>query len=394
MTWGRPAIAAVPQGEGMMPEIQDILAHCGEEYKSSHNISYEQEKAVNALLKCRTSQLGGHTSVCDDCGNIQVSYNSCRNRHCPKCQTLQKERWIEGRKHDLLNVPYFHVVATIPDNLHGIFLQNQGLCYNLLFKAVSQTLKELAADRKYLGAEIGFSGILHTWGQNLMYHPHIHLIVPGGGLDKLGGWVPSKKKFFLPVKVMSRKLRGKFLALLREAFKSGGLHFYGDIKCLELPGPFGQLLAPLYHKEWIVYCKPPFKTAATVVEYLGRYTHRVAISNNRILGMENDTVSFKWRDYKDNNKWKVMTLGAGEFIRRFLTHVLPQGFMKIRHYGLLCNRGKSIRLDAVKRLTKTPVSEKIIPSTLELVKKMFGENAFNCPFCSSDKISRLSFGKT
>ena len=230
---------------------------------------------------------------------------------------------------------------TVPDTLNTIILQNQAVCYNLLFKAVSQTLMELASDKKYLGATTGFTGILHTWGQNLMFHPHIHCIVPAGGLNALNKWIPSKKNFFLPVKVISRKFRGKYLALLLNAFNNGALKFFGDNKDLEHPSRFQNFLSPLYQKEWVVYCKPPFKTAATVVEYLGRYTHRIAISNHRILSAKDGNVSFKWRDYKDHNKWKVMTLSAHKFIRRFLLHVLPSRFMKIRHFGILGNRNKT-----------------------------------------------------
>lgn len=338
-----------------MPEIQDILLQYGSDYQRKYSLNRVQLKAFSALSKCRSSALGGHTTVCEDCGHMQISYNSCRNRHCPKCQTLSKEVWIENQKYHLLNVGYFHVIMTVPNTLHGIFLQNQEKCYSILFKAVSETLKELAMDKKYLGAQIGFTSILHTWGQNLMFHPHLHCIVPGGGLNKLGKWVDSRKRFFIPVKVLSRKFRGIFLHYLKEAYYDGALEFYGHLKDLENPQAFENFLTPNYKKEWIVYCKPPFKTAATVVEYLGMYTHRVAISNNRILKLEDGQVSFKWKDYKDQNKWKVMTVTALEFIRRFLIHILPSGFMKIRHYGLLGNRNKTEKLKVCKVLTNTLV---------------------------------------
>lgn len=377
-----------------MPEVQDVLATYGETFKNSHPISYQQQKVMNALIKCRTATLGAHATVCEDCGNMQISYNSCRNRHCPKCQTLSKEKWINNQKFNLLNVGYFHVVMTIPDTLHTVILQNQKVCYNLLFKAVSGTLAELSADKKYLGAQTGFTGILHTWGQNLMFHPHIHCIVPGGGLNSLGKWISSKKKFFLPVKVISRKFRGKFLALLKEAFYDGALTFHGSIKHLEFLQEFENFLTPIYQKEWVVYCKPPFKTAATVVEYLGRYTHRVAISNHRILDVKECNVTFKWRDYKDNNKWKLMTITAEEFIRRFLTHVLPCGFMKIRHYGLLGNRNRTVKLKSCKILTNTPIIEKVKMSATELIEKILGAKAFKCPCCNSDKLIRYAYHST
>jgi len=371
-----------------MPDIQDILLAYGDEYISKNTITYIQQKVLNALMKCRTSALGGHATLCEDCGHLQISYNSCRNRHCPKCQTLSKEQWIEHQKYNLLDVGYFHVVMTVPDVLNPLILQNQKTCYNILFQAVSQTLKELSAAPKYLGAQIGFTSILHTWGQNLMFHPHIHCIVPGGGLNDLGRWIPTRKKFFLPVKVVSAKFRGKFLALLKEAFSNGVLEFHGQIKHLESLPEFERFLTPLYQKDWVVYCKPPFKKSSAVVEYLGRYTHRVAISNNRIIDIKDGNVTFKWRDYKDHNKWKVMTVTAEEFIRRFLLHVLPSGFTKIRHYGLLGNRNKTEKLKVCKNLTNTPIIEKVILSTAQLIEKLIGKKAFLCPCCNSDKLVR------
>jgi len=373
-----------------MPEIQDILIQYADDYCRNHSISYTQQKVINALMKCRTSSLGGHVTVCDECGHEQISYNSCKNRHCPKCQTLTKEKWIDNQKFNLLNVGYFHVVMTVPHSLHPVMLQNQEVCYNILFKAAAETLAELSGDKKYLGAQTGFTGILHTWGQNLMFHPHIHCIVPGGGLNKLLQWIPSKKKFFLPVKVVSRKFRGKFLALLKKAFYDGELAFHNQIKYLEFLQEFENFLTPIYKQEWVVYCKPPFKTAATVVEYLGRYTHRVAISNNRILDCKDGNVTFKWRDYKDNNKWKVMTITAQEFIRRFLLHVLPGGFMKIRHYGILGNRNKTKKLKLCKMLTNTPIIKKAVLSTTELIEKLIGKKAFLCPCCNSNRLSRYA----
>lgn len=365
-----------------MIEVQDILLEYGTQYQRKHKLSYAQSKAVSAIQNCRTAKLGGHIDVCEDCGHKQISYNSCRNRHCPKCQTLSKERWIDSQKANLLNVGYFHVVFTLPQELNSAIYQNQKILYNLLFQTVAETLQELAADKKHLGAMLGFTSILHTWGQNLMFHPHIHCIVPAGGLNALGHWVNSRKKFFLPVKVLSRKFRGKFLQLL----KSEKLVFYGLLKYLENPVDFQKLLNTCYNKDWIVYCKPPFKDASCVVEYLGRYTHRVAISNNRILKLENGFVSFKWRDYKDENKWKVMTISAEEFIRRFLFHILPSGFMKIRHYGILGNRNKTLKLNLCKMLTHTPIMPKEKASTLDLIHKILGKDITRCPICGGDKL--------
>lgn len=377
-----------------MAEVQDIFAAHGAEYRNNHNLPISHLRAMSAIERCRTAALGGHVDVCDGCGAARISYNSCRNRHCPKCQSLTKERWIDARKSDLLNVGYFHVVFTIPDTLNTIAFQNQRAVYGVLFKSVAETLTELAADKKHLGANIGFTSILHTWGQNLMHHPHIHCIVPGGGLNSIDKWVNSRKKFFIPVKVLSQKFRGKFLFYLKQAHHNGLLKFFGDDCYLDDESSFNGFLSPIYAKEWIVYCKPPFKNAVCVVEYLGRYTHRVAISNNRIIGMENGVVTFKWRDYKDGNKWKTMRVSAEEFIRRFLIHILPDRFMKIRHYGLLGNRNKTTKLGLCKLLTSTPIVERMRLSVEELLLKLTGKDIRACPHCGAGKMVRtLALGK-
>ena len=357
-----------------MVEVQNIFAQYGEAYRQNHRLSMVQYKAMNAILNCRTAKLGGHLDQCPDCGYKRPSYNSCRNRHCPKCQMLSKERWIDARKADLLNVGYFHVVFTVPQELNSLIYAHQRDCYNLLFRCVAQAIQELSADKKYLGAVTGHTAVLHTWGQNLSFHPHIHCIVPSGGLTALGQWQPSRKKFFLPVRVLSRKFRGKFLALLKEQLS--------DVE--------PALLDECYRKEWVVYCKPPFKDAACVVEYLGRYTHRVAISNNRILKLENGQVSFKWRDYRDGSHWKVMTLSAEEFIRRFLMHILPPGFAKIRHYGFLSSRGKQKKLRICKLQTGTSLLKKEKLSTEALIQKLLGRKPSQCPSCGCCNL--LKFG--
>jgi predicted RNA-binding Zn-ribbon protein involved in translation (DUF1610 family) len=355
-----------------MPEVQDVFAQCGADYRQSHKLSLVQHKAMNAIQNCRTSRLGGHLDNCPSCGYVKPSYNSCRNRHCPKCQTFSKERWIDAQKANLLNIGYFHVVFTVPQALNLVIYNNQRECYNLLFRCVAETLQELAADKKYLGASTGHTAVLHTWGQNLCFHPHIHCIVPSGGLTALGKWRPSRKKFFLPVRVLSRKFRGKFLALLK----------------LQMPNVDQHLLNLCYQKEWVVYCKPPFKDAACVVEYLGRYTHRVAISNNRILELKNDTVTFKWRDYRDSSRWKKMTLSVYEFIRRFLMHVLPSGFTKIRHYGFLSSRGKQKKLKICKLQTGTSLVTKVKLSAEQLVQKLLGRKPSQCPHCGYSGLLR------
>jgi predicted RNA-binding Zn-ribbon protein involved in translation (DUF1610 family) len=348
-----------------MPEVQDILEQYGEAFLQKYRLSHIQYKAWNAIRNCRTSRLGGHMDKCPNCGYEHPSYNSCRNRSCPKCQTFSKERWIDAQKADLLNVGYFHVVFTVPQELNSLIYRNQRVCYNLLFRCVAESLQELAGDKKYLGAQIGHTAVLHTWGQNLCFHPHIHCIVPSGGLTAFGKWQSSRKKFFFPVRVLSHKFRGKFLALLK----------------LQIPDLDPTLISQCYRKEWVVYCKPPFKNAACVVEYLGRYTHRVAISNNRILKIENDEVTFKWRDYRDNSRCKIMTLDANEFIRRFLMHILPSGFTKIRHYGFLSSRGKQKKLKTCKIQTGTSLFPKEKLSAEQLIQKLIGRNPSQCPRC-------------
>jgi len=294
---------------------------------------------MRAIEVCRTAVLGGHKDQCDHCGHLEISYNSCRNRHCPKCQTLRKERWIEARNEALLPIPYFHVVFTLPSELHPLVSMNRKALYDLLFRSVSETLTKLANDPRHLGAEIGSIGILHTWGQNLMEHPHIHCIVTGGGLSSdRSRWVSSRKGFFIPVRVISALFKGKFLDLLKKCFQSDALVFPDPIRHLKLPEDFERFRRQLYRKKWVVYCKPPFDGVQGVLQYLGRYTHRIAISNNRILNIRNGRVAFLWRDYADQNRQKTMTLKADEFIRRFLLHVLPSRFVRIRHFGLLANR--------------------------------------------------------
>ena len=352
----------------VMIELQDIFNIHGHEYRANHNLSLVQHKAMNGITNCRTATLGGHVDTCQSCGYSKPSYNSCRNRHCPKCQSLAKEKWIEQQKYNLLNVGYFHVVFTVPDILNNVFMFDQEQIYKLLFRCVAETLQELSSNKKYLGATLGFTSILHTWGQNLCFHPHIHCIVPAGGLTSDLKWRDSKKKFFIPVRVLSRKFRGKFLSLLSQL----NLNFK-DINTI---------IKNCYAKEWVVYCKPPFKSSAHVIEYLGRYTHRVAISNHRILKLENGNVTFMWRDYKDSNKVKTMTITATEFIRRFLLHILPSRFMKIRHYGILGNRNKTKKLILCKILTKTKLYPKQNLSTAELIKKIFGRDIRICPSCN------------
>jgi hypothetical protein len=355
-------------------EVADIFRHHGTSYRQIHKLPLNQLRTMRAIEICRTAELGGHVDQCE-CGHARISYNSCRNRHCPKCQFLRKEKWIQARQRDLLPIRYFHVVFTIPDTLNPLALRNQKILYDILFKAVKETLLELG---KGMG-KIGFICILHTWGQNLMDHPHIHCIVTGGGLHD-NRWVSSRKKFFLPEKVMSRLFRGKLLFSLKRAYDK--LRFDGNISCLKEKDAFRGLLRELYEKEWVVYCKPPFKCPETVIEYLGRYTHRVAISNRRIIGMEDEKVSFFWKDYADDNKKKIMRLTASEFIRRFLLHVLPDRFVKIRHYGLLGNRNRKEDLALCRIALGVPAPAEKTPQTWEgMLFSITGIDIMECPIC-------------
>jgi len=365
-----------------MPELQDIFRLYGEQYLKTHHSPPHIHKAVRAIESCRTAKLGGHRDTCGECGFMKMSYNSCRNRHCPKCQALTKERWIMERESELLPVPYFHVVFTLPSELNELVIHNREKLFNLLLSASAETLKLLAQDKKHLGVQTGFTSILHTWGSNLMFHPHVHIIVPGGGLTPSGKWQSSRKKFFIPVKVMSKVFRGKFLYALKK--------MRHEILGLEDDSVWRTTANTLYEKDWYVYCKRPFKTNRSVLQYLGRYTHRIAISNHRILSIHDDKVSFKWRDYKNASREKVMTLTANEFVRRFLLHILPQGFTKIRHYGFLASAVKKKKLELCQKLTGARVTLKVEMSAAELMMKLTGRDITLCPACGSEHFTILS----
>ena len=345
---------------------------------------------MRAIEVCRTAALGGHVDRCDHCGALRVSYNSCRNRHCPKCQSLDKERWLEDRKRDLLPTTYFHVVFTLPDSLSPLTLRNQKVVYHILFKAASETLKTLTQDPKHLGAEVGFIAVLHTWSQTLMDHPHLHCIVTGGGLSPDGTqWIPCKEDFLVHVKALSRLFRGKFLAYLSEARQKGKLNFPGKIDHMRQDKSFNALLSDLYQKDWVVYCKRPFTNAEAVMDYLGRYTHRVAISNDRVVNMEGDQVTFRYRDRNDNDTVKYLTLDAEEFIRRFLMHVLPDGFMRIRHYGILSNRSRRTKLVVAKTLlgvNDPDFSTEVKETWQDLLTRITGRDPRICPHCGKGRM--------
>lgn len=373
-------------------ELADVFLKYGDAYIQDHGVSGAQRKAIQAISHCRTAILGGHVSRCDHCGVIEVAYNSCRNRHCPKCQTVKQLRWLDARKSELLPIEYFHVVFTLPHELNGIASYNQTVIYNLLFKAAAITVERLGQDPKRLGGLMGMLALLHTWGQSLTEHIHLHCIIPGGALcEENNGqkkWRASNPGFLFPVRVMSRFFGQTFLTLLEEAKST--LTFKGAIAPLENPLPWAKLIAKLKEQTWNVYAKTPFHGAAGGVEYLARYVSKIAIGNERILSCDDGQVKFKWRDYKDDNTSKIMTLDAHEFIRRYLTHVLPDGFMRIRSFGFLANACKAKNLNVIRSLltksviapmTVTAVKPKI-ESAVALILRITGVDVLLCKHCN------------
>jgi len=359
-------------------EVADIFRAQGSNFIDRHRdrIRFQQLKVMRAIQHCRTAALGGHIDICPRCGGDKtISYNSCRNRHCPKCQTQARQRWIEARKQELLQTRYFHVVFTLPHELHSVILQNEADVYNLLFRAVADTLLEVGANPEHLGAEIGFFGILHTWGQNLLFHPHLHCVIPGGGLSPdHSHWIHPKFPFFLPIKVLSKVFRGKFVDGLKRMHRENRLTLAGSLERMAEPKCFAAFLRTLFRQDWVVYAKPAFGGLEQVLCYLGRYTHRIAISNHRLVSFDGNTVTFRWRDYARGNKQRLMTVSADEFIRRFLVHVLPKGFVRIRHFGFMANYQRSSSLDLCRqRLEMLPVirSTEIAPAVSSWV----------CPKC-------------
>ncbi len=340
-------------------EVADIFRDHGAMWRQSHagHLSLGQLKVMSAIERCRSAALGGHVLCCEDCAQIQIAYNSCRDRHCPKCQATAARRWLEARQADLLPVPYYHVVFTLPAPISDIAYHNKAVIYKLLFKAAAETLLTIAADPKHLGAHIGLTAVLHTWGSALTHHPHIHCIVPGGGLSIDGSrWVACKPGFFLPVRVLSRLFRRLFLTQLRDANHAGNLQFFGQHQALAESKTFNDWLKPLRQVEWVVYAKRPFAGPEAVLAYLSRYTHRVAIANSRLIACDERGVTFQWKDYraKQRDRHKTMTLTTHEFIRRFLLHVLPSGFHRIRHYGLFANKVRANHLARAHELLQIP----------------------------------------
>src|SRR5271166_4481414 len=328
-------------------EVADLIRTAGTAFleRNRHWLRWKHVKVLRAIARCRTAALGGHLDECSRCGHRAISYNSCRNRHCPKCQTSARERWIAARRRELLPTRYVHVVFTLPRELAPLALQNKKVVYDLLFRTSAETLLEVARDPRHLGAEIGFFSVLHTWSQKLELHPHIHCVVPAGGLSAdHTHWIKTRYAFFLPVKVLSRVFRGKFVAALKRAFQDSQLRFHGDLRLLAQTKTFAAWLRPLFRKDWVVYSKRPFGGPEYVLQYLGRYTHRVATSNHRLVSFADGKVTFRWRDSAHHNEQKLLTLPLDEFLRRFLLHVLPKGFVRIRHFGFLAHRRRATTL--------------------------------------------------
>jgi hypothetical protein len=334
-------------------EVADIFRRHGKAFRQAHagHLGRDERRVMGAIAACRTATLGGHVEQCDDCGKTRIAYNSCRNRHCPKCQGPARARWLAEREAELLPVPYFHVVFTLPAPVTAIAFHNKAEVYAILFRTAAETLITIAADPRHLGARLGVTAVLHTWGQTLQHHPHVHCLVPAGGPSLDGArWITCRSGFFLPVRVLSRLFRRLFLQALSSAFEAGNLRFFGSLADLADPAAFAALLDRLRRIDWVVFAKPPFASPRTVLAYLARYTHRVAIANSRLVSLADGKVRFTWKDYRHSASTKVMMLAADEFIRRFLLHVLPNGFHHIRHYGLLANAGRADNLARCRRL--------------------------------------------
>ena len=366
-------------------ELADIFRMHGDDYCNKNTLTSEQHKVINAIKNCRTSVLGGHIEQCDYCHEINISYNSCRNRHCPKCQSLKTAKWLEDRQQELLPVHYFHVVFTLPHELNTLILYNKKILYSLFFQSVWETIKTLGKDPKRLNGLMGLLAILHTWGQNLITHNHIHCIVPGGALGNRGKWKSSKKNYLFPVKVMSKIFRSIYITGLRKLYEDGKLKIPNDKdsnSSLGIPKNFDLLLKNLMEKSWVVYSKEPFAGPEKLLNYLGRYANKIAISNNRILGCNKKSVTFKWRDYSDESKMKIMKLDPNEFIRRVLTHVVPSGFMRIRFFGFLANPCKKKNIAIIRKRLSYKPRQKKEKDTQALMFELTGKDITLCSKCN------------
>ena len=373
-------------------EVADVLRLGAEAYQTKHRLSGRQLKIIRDIQDCRTSALGGHIDACDECGHIRISYNSCRNSYCPKCQSMAREEWVEKRRAELLPVKYFHFVFTLPSELHDIIRYNERLLYGQLFKLAWQSLAELVKDKRYLGVESGMMAVLHTWGQNLHYHPHLHCLVPAGGLAGNGKWIKSRKNYLVPVKALSTLFRAKYICYLREAHKQGRLRLEGLCAQWNSYGGMNSLLNTLYNKNWVIYAKAPFAGPEHLIGYLGRYVKRIAISNDRIISIDEaqKRVSFRWRDYADGSRSKVMWLSFEEFIRRYLEHILPSRFSKVRYYGLFANRDKTKRLARCRKALGEPAKPKVILSNWqERFYRLTGIDPTLCPCCEAGQMQMI-----
>ena len=369
-------------------ELADIVRAHGARYRQTHVLARVQRAAMRAIEACRTAVLGGHRETCDRCGVVRVSYNSCRNRHCPKCQTLTKERWLAARRAELLPIPYFHVVFTLPHDLNALAQGNPRVLYTLLFRAAADTLLTFGRDPRHLGGTIGITAILHTWGQNLSQHLHLHCLVTGGALaGDRSRWIAGRASFLFPVRALSTVFRAKYLAGLPRAFDARQLTFAGGTADLADRGTFTGFLGQLRAIDWIVYAKRPFAGPEQVLDYLGRYTHRVALSNNRLVDHRDGVVRFCWKDYADHDRVKVMTLDADEFLRRFLLHVVPRGFMRIRHFGWLANRTRRATLTRCRDLLGQPPPDDVPPESVAgLMQRLTGLDVARCPVCAEGRM--------
>lgn len=362
-------------------EVADVIRLFGDALLREGVVTPARRRVMHALLACRTAQLGGHVEACDTCDYRRIAYNSCRNRHCPKCQGSRQAKWLDDRAKDLLPVEYFHVVFTVPEEIAAIALQNKRVVYGILFATSAATLHTIAADPRHLGAEIGFVSVLHTWSQDLRHHPHVHCVVPGGGLARDGSWVTCRPGFFVPVRVLAAMFRGRLVAQLRAAFAKGELRFQGALQHLLDPAGFAACLDRAMAMRWVVYSKPPFGGPVQVLKYLARYTHRTAIGNHRILDVKADGVTFRWRDRAQGNRRRTMRLSGVEFLQRFLQHVLPRGFTRLRHYGLLANRKRSTKLAACRLQLSAP-----IPLSTPAPVAPFELPSERCPACHSGRL--------
>jgi len=364
-------------------EVADLIRAAGQSFLDRNRgwLTAQQRRTLRAIQRCRTAELGGHVDQCTGCGHQAISYNSCRNRHCPKCQTNARRRWLDARRRELLPTPYGHIVFTLPHELAPLALQNKKVVYGLLFQTSAEALLEVARNPRHLGAEIGFFSVLHTWNQKLEHHPHVHCVAPAGGLSAdHSRWVHPRRRFFLPAHVLSRVFRGKFTAALKRAFAQGQLGFFGQMKPLALPKNFHALLRAAYRQKWVVYAKRPFGGPDHVLRYLGGYTHRVAVSNHRLVDSRDDQVTFRWRDSAHKNKKRLMTLPVHEFLRRFLLHLLPTGFVRIRHFGFLANRRRRQMLPrcfALLHAVQSPAPDTTSPSPAEF---------WLCPLCGGPMV--------